>query len=245
MWRAAGLDLDESGCLISHTQLTRNSNDNHSREDMVANSLILLLSKLNNFISTGESLFPTPTGYNARTPEENLQSVEHLGVSQQSLLEKWDKIRQEIDVWFSNLPGTFTPCARIGHPVFSEIWFNIPMCASAMQNYHMAKIILLINKPHETTAGRSTVGNRLKSYQSIAAEIKHHAREICGIALSRPEGSVRIFSIQPLFVAGECLTETRERKVVLELLQNIEQDLGWATQYRIQQLLKEWNWNSV
>ena len=107
----------------------------------------------------------------------------------------------------------------------------------------MAKIILLINKPHETTARRITIAGRLKSYQSIAEEVNFHSREICGIALSRPEGSVRAFSIQALFVAGNCLSDTREREIVLDLLRAIEKELGWATQYRCQQLLKVWGWD--
>ena len=45
---------------------------------------------------------------------------------------------------------------------------------------------------------------------------------------------------QPLYVAGQCLTHHRERKVIIDLLRGIEVELGWATQYRVQQLEKEW-----
>ncbi|MCJ1271014.1 hypothetical protein MMC22_010913 [Lobaria immixta] len=50
--------------------------------------------------------------------------------------------------------------------------------------------------------------------------------------------------IQPLYVAGQCLTDPRERRVILDLLRNIEIDLGWATEYRVEQLLKEWGWEN-
>jgi hypothetical protein len=73
--------------------------------------------------------------------------------------------------------------------------------------------------------------------------VREHSHEICGIALARPEGSVRIHQVQPLFVAGQCMTEDRERRVVLDLLRGIEADLGWATDYRVKLLLKEWGWN--
>ena len=63
-----------------------------------------------------------------------------------------------------------------------------------------------------------------------------------GIACSRPEASVRVHSTQPLFVAGQCLTHYSERKVVVDLLRSIETDLGWATEYRVEQLIKEWGW---
>jgi len=69
-----------------------------------------------------------------------------------------------------------------------------------------------------------------------------HADHPSGIASARPEASARVHSTQPLFVAGQCLTHHRERKVILNLLREIEADLGWATEYRAQQLLKDWGW---
>ena len=65
---------------------------------------------------------------------------------------------------------------------------------------------------------------------------------LSGIACSRPEASVRVHSTQPLFVAGQCLTHHSERKVVLDLLRSIQIDLGWATEYRVEQLIREWGW---
>ena len=40
-----------------------------------------------------------------------------------------------------------------------------------MQHYHMARILLLVNKPHETTMRRSTIAHRLNSYRSIEEKI--------------------------------------------------------------------------
>lgn len=39
------------------------------------------------------------------------------------------------------------------------------------------------------------------------------------------------------------MTDSRERRVAIRMLRAIEADLGWATEYRVQQLLKEWGWN--
>jgi hypothetical protein len=126
--------------------------------------------------------------------------------------------------------------------LFSEVWYSIPMCASTMQSYHMAQIQLLMNKPHESTQGRTTVFARLNSYQSVLAACQVHSREIVGISLARPEDSVRIHSTQPLFTAGQCLSDPRERQVVLNLLHDIESDVGWATEYRVQQLIQQWQY---
>ncbi|TVY49400.1 hypothetical protein LCER1_G007742 [Lachnellula cervina] len=250
LWRAAGLHLDDKGLVIPS-----NTEDSQfperqlvMREDMISNALIFLMSKIINYLASGDSVdhvFPqnpaSPSGL--------------IGINQMLLLQRWKELEKELDTWLKGLPDTFKPCARLppvtdgsvpadsARALFSEIWYSIPMCASTMQSYHMARTVLLINKPHESTARRSTLSNRLHSYRSIELEVRHHSHEICGIALGRPEGSVRIHQVQPLFVAGQCLTDSRERRVLLELLRGVENDLGWATDYRVQQLLKEWNWS--
>jgi len=250
IWRAAGLLLDDQGFVVPS-----NTNDYHltgrplMREDMISNALIWLMSKIVNYTASGDSIdniFPQDKG--------SPNGV--IGINQMTLLERWRELEKELDIWYQGLPDSFTPCARLSpvsngsisndspRAIFSEIWYSMPMCASTMQSYHFARILLLVNRPHESTARRSTLANRLHSYRSIEAEVRHHSHEICGIALGRPEGSVRIHQVQALFVAGQCLTESRERRVVLDLLRDIETDLGWATDYRIQQLLKEWEWTS-
>ena len=40
--------------------------------------------------------------------------------------------------------------------------------------------------------------------------------------------------LQSLFVAGQCLESSGERKVIVELLRDIEKGLGWETEYRVQ-----------
>lgn len=248
LWRAAGLLLDDQGFVIPSNIPDSNFTERQlvMREDMISNALIYLTSKIINFLASGDSVdhvFPqnreSPSGF--------------IGINQMLLLERWKELEKELDIWYKGLPDTFQPVARLPpitdgsvaadspRAVFSEIWYSIPMCASTMQSYHMARTILLINRPHESTARRSTLSNRLASYRSIEAETRRHSHEICGIALGRPEGSVRIHQVQPLFVAGQCVTDQRERRVILDLLRNIEADLGWATDYRVQQLMREWN----
>ncbi|KAE9379587.1 hypothetical protein N431DRAFT_159847 [Stipitochalara longipes BDJ] len=250
LWRAAGLHLDERGFVVPSNMEESQYPERQigMREDMISNALIWLMSKIINFLASGDSIDNV-------YPQDRLSPNGLLGINQMLLLERWKELEKELEIWHAGLPDTFKPCARL-HPVpngnypidspralFSEIWYSIPMCASTMQSYHMARTILLINRPHESTARRSTLSDRLHSYRAIEKEVRYHSHEICGIALGRPEGSVRIHQVQPLFVAGQCLTESRERRIILDLLRGIESDLGWATDYRVRQLLKEWGWN--
>jgi hypothetical protein len=250
LWRAAGLHLDNRGFVVpSNTEESQYPERRVGmREDMISNALIWLMSKIINFLASGDSIDNV-------YPQDRLSPTGILGINQMLLLERWKELEKELEIWFTGLPDTFKPCARLppvsngNYPadspraLFSEIWYSIPMCASTMQSYHMARTILLMNRPHESTARRSTLSDRLHSYRAIEKEVRYHSHEICGIALGRPEGSVRIHQVQPLFVAGQCLTESRERRIILDLLRGIESDLGWATDYRVRQLLKEWGWN--
>lgn len=249
IWKAAGLQLDEQGFV-----LPSNTEDSHfperqavMREDMICNALIWLMSKIINYIASGDSVDHV-------FPQDPASPSGLIGINQMVILERWKELEKELEIWHYGLPETFKPCARLppvtdgsippssARAIFSEIWYSMPMCASTMQSYHMARTILLVNRPHESTARRSTLSDRIRSYREIEKEVRYHVHEICGIALARPEGSVRIHQVQPLFVAGQCLTEDRERQVVLDLLRGIENDLGWATDYRVKKLLTEWGW---
>ncbi|KAJ6130177.1 transcriptional regulator family: Fungal Specific TF [Penicillium capsulatum] len=249
LWTEAGLQLDHLGFVRpNNIGAAGYPEGDGMKEDLICNCLVWILSKIVNFISAG----------NLNMTDNRSVDSGPLGVSQQVLLERWFRLEAELDAWHNGLPDTFRPVARIkptrlshSNPAeevqdlatLEEVWHSIPMCASIMQHYHMARILLLINKPHESTSRRSTITLRLQSYRSIEAEIGHHSREILGIGLARPDGSVRINSLQPLFVSGQCVTDARERRVAIRLLRAIESDLGWATEYRVQQLLREWGWD--
>lgn len=165
-----------------------------------------------------------------------------------SLSARWVALDREMEVWFNGIPETFMPSAII--PVnpygasLTEVWSSIPVTQATVMTWHMAQVLMHVHKPPEPLLRRPTVAERVKSYRNIDQEIAFHSRQILGMCLSRPDASVRIHALHPLFVAGQCLTETAERRVVVDLLRGVEQDLGWATEYRVQQLLQEWEWEN-
>jgi hypothetical protein len=81
MWRDAGLHISQAGYILP-------SNDPAVHEpmadDMVSNALIWLMMKLVNFISAGDE-FPHEMG---------------LGVRQIALLEYWQGLERQLDIWF-------------------------------------------------------------------------------------------------------------------------------------------------
>lgn len=246
LWKEAGLLIDEQGFIISSNTGESGylgEGESMMREDLICNALVWLMAKLVNFMAASDALSRDDIG------------LSWAGVPQRTLLEYWGNLRQQFEVWYDGLPIAFQPSARVessrtpgrlskseNESMFSEVWYSIPMCASTMQTYHMSQILLYMNKPHESTQAGSTLCARLNSYQSVLAKCQKHSREIVGISLARSDEAVRIHSVQPLFTAGQCLSDARERQAVLNQLRGIESDIGWATDYRVRQLVEQWQW---
>ncbi|KAI9738712.1 MAG: hypothetical protein M1834_008217 [Cirrosporium novae-zelandiae] len=269
LWVDAGLQLDSEGFLLPHSNLqnsyeageteTEHEIENEYSEDvMMSNGLIWLISKLANFIAAADVFYPL-NPHSEETPQD------FIGVNQRTLLERWLEIQKEFQIWYDRLPVTFKSYARAPYtiteptpllppshnnnsnnndqpPTLSSIWYSTPLSAHTMQHHHMSQILLLLNKPHESTSRRSSILRRLQSYRSISAQVRHHGHEICRIALGNPTGSVRVHSLQPLWVAGCCLTEPWERRLVLRLLRALQAELGWRADCRIASLLRQWEW---
>ena len=242
LWKEAGLMINDHGYIVpsNTTESGYPEGDGMMKEDLICNALVWLMAKLVNFMAAGDDLEVGGTGGGTFTE-----------VNQRTLLGYWCHIKKQFQTWYDGLPVTFQPSARMeasrtqgrNAALFPEVWYSIPMCASTMQCYHMSQIQLLMNKPHESTQGRTTVYARLNSYQSVLASCQVHSREIVGISLARPDDAVRIHSVQPLFTAGQCLSDPSERQVILDLLRSIETDIGWATNYRAKQLVQQWQWD--
>jgi hypothetical protein len=144
LWRAARLNIDDGGNVLT-SNIPNSPYAVHSsptREDMISNTLIWILSKIVNF------LVPVNSANHLLPPNGSIPSGGYLFP-----LEQWNDLEAALDNWHKGLPETFTPCARLppvtdgtlpsdcppSRTIFAEIWYNIPMCASAMQLYHMVK----------------------------------------------------------------------------------------------------------
>ncbi|KAL8945911.1 MAG: hypothetical protein Q9183_007984 [Haloplaca sp. 2 TL-2023] len=235
LWRDAGLQLDENDLIATrNTADAGHDLDQIMREDILGNALIWLLSKLMNLIcvTTSNDFDVNPF---------------HPNLSPPTLPERWKRLNREMEAWNHSIPETFMPSSIIPtHPHgtnLTEVWHSIPVCAATVLSWHFGQILMLTHKPEAVSPGRTTVAAKLKSYRSLQTEIEYHSRQILGLCLARPEAAVRIHALQPLYLAGQCLNDDGERRVVLDLLRGIEEDLGWATDYRLQQLLQEWGWN--
>lgn len=264
MWKAAGLPVTDDGTL-TYTDPSTPTNAIVSyqpgdREDLVSCTLIWIVLRTMNFIAPQDDMttsttttpraFDSPasmgirTGSNASTPGPI-----------QSRIARWKQLRRQLEDWYDNLPFTFQPYAMMGagaqhpsdllpdgRPRFARLFFSVPMCAAALQLYHFAQILLLLNQPVDEVDTRNP-GTRFRMFRKVAEESEHHSRQICGIALGKPPPAVSRQMVHSLYLAGSCFEENEDRTVVLELLGNIEKETGCPTAHRVRELKEQWGWD--
>jgi hypothetical protein len=258
LWRAAGVPIDEHGKLRLENAVSiafSGAEPLLARDDVISNGLTWLLLKLMNFIAEFKEV-QQGTTTTATTPSLPANLAQAAGGTtppqSSSLTAKWLRLSYEFQTWYDCLPETFHPYMRIEHPQdlsrpdaaplpFPEILYTTPARAATMQHYNFARIILLLNRPHD--AQGHTPRDRLLGYREVTKEVDHCCREITGVALGRPQGSgsVQIHMVQPLFVVGQCFDSPDGRQTVIDLLRGIEADFGWSTEYRVRQLQALWD----
>lgn len=163
----------------------------------------------------------------------------------------WHYLWDALNRWHAQLDLQFEPYSHYmlsshltlsqgpAEPVFDEILFPSPASAATLSYYHFARVLLLLAKPID----QSNPLIQLKDYRERLMDIRDHCVNICGIAAARPGPAARIHSVQPLFLAGQCLEEPRERGAVVQLLQDVEADTGWPTTNQVRRLHQEWYGN--
>jgi len=250
MWRKMGISLCPKGILQVGDHSFHPEHD-LDQLDLIANTMVWLLCRIVNFVaSCNDSL-------------EFLESEDSKNT--------WDQLKTELEIWHDALPRLFQPCSRVdisekdtstgwgnccNHGkalIRHETWYSDSMCASTMQSYHMAQIMLTLHKPrtqqsrtivassHSDPPRRNLFVDALSELKHTSATLEKHAIEICAIAMSRPEEAARIHMLQPLYLAGRCLDNLSDRATVVRLIDGIEDELGWHAKYRVEALLDEWN----
>ncbi|KAB8201515.1 hypothetical protein BDV34DRAFT_170652 [Aspergillus parasiticus] len=180
-------------------------------EDLVNNQVLAILAKVVNFMACSGTT----------SPSEGLDEWYKL----RDLLEHWN--RSVKDRSFMDPVSVY----KEDDKPFTTIWFARSVCASSWQMFHLAQILLLTSCPTQDCSC-------LVAFRRIEGKLLYHARQICGIAQSKPHGSCRVNSVQPIYYAGCCFSNNDEREAAIMLLEDIENDLGWAAKYRAWDLQK-------
>ncbi|KAJ5814545.1 hypothetical protein N7474_006322 [Penicillium riverlandense] len=241
LWRTAGISINSQD---SKFHINTSAVYAVSQEDQAANGLIWLINKVINFLARSKQsqLAQWAGSPHPESPE-----------TQAADIDTWLKLCFDLQTWFEGVPETFRPCVRIEHPKdhskpseksslpFPEVFHGLTTCAAAMQHYHFGRIALLLNRPPDVVSAPSTAFDRLQGYREVTKEVEYRCREVCGIALGRPQGGLRIYMVPLLYAVGQCLENAAEHDIIVDLLRGVEADLGWATEYAVQKLQASWS----
>jgi hypothetical protein len=112
------------------------------------------------------------------------------GANMQAVIEKGEGLLGALEEWKKVLPPSFEPIpvARAtsvneerNNSELKPIWIHPPENAAAIQTYHFARIVVLLNQP-------STGG--LSKYQARGKMLRESMATICGLAIARQSQSL-------------------------------------------------------
>lgn len=232
-----GLPLDENGCAIlepsSHDDLFANP---LAQEETAFHALLRLMCQLINCEHT-QDCDQSQRQALLNTIEEDLEAWHRtVGLS----------LRPDVE-----LSTSLDPLQEDLHrPLLHENWYSSDRYAVATGYYYMARMLLTIQRPIESFRENDPSGSRaaqpstpydlLRAMKLVQQALASFAKETLPLALAAPVDSVRVRLIQPLYVAGRSFSQKQDQEMLLRLLRDIEADLGVFTQYRVDDLRREW-----
>ncbi|KAK3072130.1 hypothetical protein LTS18_014698, partial [Coniosporium uncinatum] len=127
-----------------------------------------------------------------------------------------------LDDWRAALTVEFRPLPfeHNGESAFAPIWINPPAFGAALQQYNLARILIMVHSPSFTETHR----------EYYLTQIEEAVNTIVGIALLAEEGYHRIISIGCLFSIAlmDYLTDDfSKRQLILDLIHKHQRMTGW------------------
>ncbi|KAE8333572.1 hypothetical protein BDV39DRAFT_199291 [Aspergillus sergii] len=147
--------------------------------------------------------------------------------------------------WNRMAPPTFNPIYlrqpdRSKGEVFPELWFLDDCIVTAIQHWHLARILLAAFDPRVPRLGpgrRAAVGRR-------EAEIKESMFVLCGIARSNKTAPALITACMGVSMCGDRVTDRLEQEALLGILTTTEETHALPTTKAQVQLREAWGWTN-
>lgn len=233
LWEASGLSMAWVDGQHVPSSLVRHGSAEGMTETMACRTLVWIVLKTLHYV------FPSDHGDDAPRFQNETAN--------------WHQLEQHLKDWHSALPASFEACIRMPpRPLhethssiisvpFPQLFYTSTMGATALLLYHFTRLLVLLNKPPDEPRRQSGLG-RLQSHRQFSEQVNHHAGEICGIALGRPQHGAQLHLVQPLCLAGLCLDSEARRVVLADLLVGVQRRTGYSTEWRVVKLREEWGW---
>lgn len=149
---------------------------------------------------------------------------------------RWLRLWKLVSSWHNLRPPALhailvVPSSTSSGRPFPTILFSNPAGISGNQLHHTASILMLQNQPP---------GVRISLSSPKPRSILWHARQVCGISISNDHHGAWTNGVQPLWIAGKCMSHPEEHKAILNVLERIERESGWKTKWRAEDLKEYW-----
>ncbi|KAH7397444.1 hypothetical protein BKA66DRAFT_566551 [Pyrenochaeta sp. MPI-SDFR-AT-0127] len=129
-----------------------------------------------------------------------------------------ERLLQALEDWYRVLPPTFQPIYKVplsdSNSLFTPIWVHPPSYAAAIQTFHFARIIVLINQP--------SMGG-MDDFRVRQRYLDESVETICGIAMMHQgkDSACAFVNVQALYAAGLCVQNPIKQTAILHLLEKI------------------------
>ncbi|KAK6063356.1 hypothetical protein SCUP515_12472 [Seiridium cupressi] len=141
---------------------------------------------------------------------------------------RWLELWQLLEDWHTDRPAEMFPAFTTDSLPFQTILYLNPSAISGTQLYHTASLLMLLHRPLNCVPSPKP------------RSILWHARRIVAISASNSHHGCWTNALQPLWIAGRVFSSRDEHKFILNLLERIESETGWATRWRADDLREWW-----
>ncbi|KAK1996086.1 hypothetical protein LX36DRAFT_581110 [Colletotrichum falcatum] len=223
-----GLDMDfaaDGGAAVADAARSA-SGDGFGQEELWVQRILYIVAKIANFRATIPR-FQEPSPH-----DEQIR----LG----NRLAQWQDLKRLCDRWNNSCPRTMRPFGYLypsqtnSKSAFPNVWLIKRAAIIGRLFYHTAQCILAQTNPMEPG----------KASEEMRALQLHHAHQVCGIVAHTKDRGVASVAIRSLAIASAVLTDPREQKEVLEILDKIHAESGWRLGKIHSELKKAWGWPS-
>jgi hypothetical protein len=245
LWQSMDLPLDFRDGRLDATQISLDLGDQRDRNTRVLHMFLWILCRVTNYLAVKAR---GPLSAHTQSP------VSVSSDSSRARSQEWTGIKRDVDNLSASTlsllvadvvyPRPAANSCATSNTFVEEAWFTSSVLAMAAIYFHTIMILLLRSMPNENLSTLSTRPNGPPDWMSIChslqQDITDHARKLISIAVGVPQYSVKVHMLQPLYIAGQCLSDDCGRKRLVELLEEMEWETGIATGYRVQELVREW-----
>ncbi|KAJ6050179.1 hypothetical protein N7444_006895 [Penicillium canescens] len=157
-------------------------------------------------------------------------------------LDRYGQLWEYSQNWYAYKPQTFNPIYlkapnRSQKEIFPQIWYLGDCQVTAVQHWHLARILLAAFDPKMPRIGP----NQKRAAANREAEIKTNLFRLCGIALSNKTAPGLITACMGVSMCGDRFTERLEREALLDILIKTEEIHALSTGKAQRELREAWN----